>query len=112
VWAWLLGVWAVLVVVHALLLATLYGLLLAGVYALLCWRLPTYHCPRCAGQNVSHGPVTGALRAMFGGNHFGCRSKRCHGGQRTRWGVVLFQPARAEWLAAHPGQSERIRLGV
>ena len=55
--------------------------------------------------------VTLNLASLFGGSKFGCRSRRCHGGQRTRVGVLVFQQGRAEWLAANPGKPERDRIG-
>ena len=111
VWAWLLGIGVVLAWLAPVALAALWWLGLLAVYALVCWRLPTYDCPRCAGRDTSHGWLSGLLRAIFGGNRFGCGSRRCHGGQRTRLGVEWFQPDRAAWLAQNPGTPERVRLG-
>jgi len=110
VWAWLVTGWLVSWVVAPLWVPIVAGVALAGLYALVCRLLPTYDCPRCAGNDTRHGLITGSLRGVFGGNRFGCRSKRCHNGQRTRLGVRVFQPARAQWLADNPGRAER--LGV
>jgi len=110
VWAWLVGGWVVSWVVAPLWFPIVAGAALAGLYALVCNRLPTYDCPRCAGNDTNHGLITGVLRGLFGGNRFGCRSRLCNGGQRTRLGVRVFQPARAARLADNPGRAER--LGV
>ncbi len=108
VWAWVWGAWGVAALALPAWVPILGVLAILGFYALVCRVLPTYDCPRCAGKDRSARLVVAALAALVGGHRAGCRSKRCHGGERIRLGVRLLQPARAEWLARNPGRPERI----
>jgi len=111
VWAWLWTGWAVTALAMPAWVPALGAISILGFYALVCYVLPTYDCPKCRGRDRSTGWLVTLLASMVGGHRAGCRSKRCHGGERVRWGVVLAQPTRAQWHADNPGRPEQERPG-